>query len=73
MSDNGTNGNGKRLPWWIVSVLTGLVVGLGSNHLTRSERHGRDITALQTQATATDYRLQRIEDKLDQLLRNQKP
>lgn len=68
-----SNGNGNpRLLWWLISLLTGGLVGLGSHALTGNAEHGQKLAVLEHQAAAVEQRLQRIEAKLDHLLEHER-
>ena len=69
---NGPNGNGNRILWWLISLLTGGLVGLGSHTITGNADHGSKIAVLEHQATETEHRLRQIEAKIDRLLEHQR-
>jgi hypothetical protein len=70
---NGTNAvNGNKILWWLISLLTGGLVGLGSHTLTNNAEHGSKIAVLEHQAAETADRLRQIESKLDKLLEHQR-
>ncbi len=63
---NGNNGN--KVLWWLISLLTGGLVGIGSHHFTAAADHGARIAVLEHEATNTEHRLRSIENKIDKLL-----
>jgi hypothetical protein len=69
---NGPNGNANRILWWLISLLTGGLVGLGSHTISGNAEHGSKIAVLEHQATETGHRLRQIEAKLDRLLEHQR-
>jgi hypothetical protein len=68
---NGNGPNGNKLLWWLISLLTGGLVGIGSHHFTANAEHGSKIAVLEHQATNTEQRLKSIEAKLDRVLEYQ--
>ncbi|HMF14946.1 MAG TPA: hypothetical protein VKE94_21670 [Gemmataceae bacterium] len=66
------NGNGNKILWWLISLLTGGLVGLGSHTFTGNADHGSKIAVLEHQAAETEHRLQQIETKIDRLLEHQR-
>jgi hypothetical protein len=68
------NGNGStKLHWWLISALTGVVLGVGSHQLTGESRHAERIAVLEEQQRSTTRQLQRIEQKLDRALDHRHP
>jgi hypothetical protein len=61
------NGNGKAL-WWIIGLLTTVLLGVAGNTLTTQQHHTERIATLEAEAHGMNDRLQRIEHKLDLLL-----
>jgi hypothetical protein len=69
---NGASSNGNKILWWLISLLTGGLVGLGSHTISGNADHGSKIAVLEHQATETEYRLRQIETKIDRLLEHQR-
>jgi hypothetical protein len=69
---NGANSNGNKILWWLISLLTGGLVGLGSHTITGNADHGSKIAVLEHQAAETEQRLRQIETKIDRLLEQQR-
>ena len=69
---NGPNGTGNRILWWLISLLTGGLVGLCSHTISGNADHGSKIAVLEHQASETEHRLRQIETKLDRLLEHQR-
>jgi hypothetical protein len=66
------NTNGNKILWWIISLLTGGLVGVSSHHFTASAEHGSKLAVLEHEAANTEHRLRSIENKLDKLLDHQR-
>jgi hypothetical protein len=69
MANGNSNG---RILWWLISGLTGLVLGIGSHQLTDTANQGQKIAILEHQAVSTEHRLRAIENKLDKILEHQR-
>ncbi len=66
------NGSNSKLLWWLISILSGSLIGIASHNVTSSHEHAQKIAVLEAQTSNTDQRLQRIEQKLDRILEHEK-
>jgi UDP-glucose 6-dehydrogenase len=66
------NGNGKA-QWWIVGLLTTIVLSAAGHTITSVQRDGERIAVLETQTQDVREQLKRISNKLDQLLEQRRP
>ena len=66
------NGNGTKILWWLISVLTGGLVGIASHHFTATAEYGARLAVLEHESVNTDHRLRSIENKIDKLLEHQR-
>jgi|GEM_PF-6891560 hypothetical protein len=66
------NGNGKAL-WWIVGLLTTIVLSAASHTISSVQRDGERIAVVETQTQEIREQLKRINNKLDQLLEHRRP
>jgi hypothetical protein len=65
---NGNGNSNTKILWWLISVLSGGLMGLGSHHFTGNAQHAERIAVLEKQLSTTEQRLERIEAKLDRAL-----
>jgi hypothetical protein len=66
------NGNGTKILWWLISLLTGGLVGIASHHFTANAEHGSRLAVLEHESSNTEHRLRSIENKIDKLLEHQR-
>ncbi len=70
MNGNG-NGNSKMI-WWIVATLTTIVAGMVSGWVTSSQNHAARIAVLESEQREIKSHLEKISDKLDTVILNQR-
>ena len=66
------NGNANKILWWLISLLTGGLVGIASHHFTATAEYGTRLAVLEHESVNTDQRLRSIENKIDKLLEHQR-
>jgi hypothetical protein len=64
---NTANGNG-RLTWWLICTIGTMLAGAVAGAFTTIRTSAERIAVLESRETDTRSRLQRIEEKLDNLL-----
>ena len=64
---NGNGANGK-LSWWLLGLVTTIVLGAAGTTIRSVQNDGERIAVLESQVKDTRDELQRINRKLDQLL-----
>jgi len=72
MSNGSNTLNGNKVLWWLISLLTGGLVGVTSHHFTAAAEHRSRIAVLEHESVNTEHRLRSIENKIDKLLEHQR-
>jgi hypothetical protein len=65
---NGNSNSSTKILWWLISLLSGGLMGLGSHYITGNAQHAERIAVMEKQLSTTEQRLERIEAKLDRAL-----
>ena len=69
MSLPPTNGNGQgKILWWVIGLLSTIILGLGSHNLTTTSNNTARISVLESHVMDHKEALVRIERKLDRVL-----
>ena len=69
---NGNGANGKPL-WWIIGLLTTIVLSAAGHTISSVQRDGERIAVVETQTEEIREQLKRINNKLDVILEHRRP
>ncbi len=67
-SANGSS----RITWWIITVLSSVLLGSGSGYVAMSSAHSARLAVLEAQRLDDHQQLERMERKIDKLLEKQR-